>query len=66
MTREEKEIYIIAPIAKDYVDIYNGAETLLEKGYIDKTAYNRIINSLCRTVVGHFAMQLQKEEKAEE
>ena len=55
------------PIAdvNEYIDIYRSANTLLSSDYINHDTYNKIIDSLCFSMIGRMALFSQKVKEKE-
>lgn len=48
---------------REFVDKYNAAETLHNSDLISDRVYDYINQTILRTIIGHFAIELNKEDK---
>lgn len=51
---------------RKFVEEYNAANTLYDNDLIDAQEYDEINRTILRTIIAHFAMELNKEEKKDE
>lgn len=51
---------------RQFVDEYNAAETLYQNDLMDVDAYYKTNLTILRTIVSHFAMELNKEDDKDE
>ena len=59
--KEEKAI-MDNNLKREFVDEFNAAELLFEKDLINRDAYIQIEHTILRTIIGHFAIELDKKE----
>lgn len=50
---------------RQFVDEYNAAETLYQNDLMDVEAYYKTNIAILRTIISHFAMELNKVDKEE-
>ena len=49
-------------LKRSFIDEFNAAELLFEKNLINRDTYVQIEHTLLRTIVGHFAIELDRKD----